>query len=493
MNLFGSIRKAAGRDVRRLRAQNRTLRAARGPYWLRVLGRVISNRSLFRLLAVYAIVWGCAVLAGALLTFQAPAALAPVVDGLGKPETIREVLSYMLGAQATMVGLIFPLALGMITLIVQRDEGAATNADVQLYYDQSLAYAVGTSGITLAIALVVSLLAPEALVLGFLGRSAVTWSISLGLVIVLAIWLLANLLVTWQFLMTSLSFIAPSHRATARRRFVATRVIPRHLAALLSEYSYVQIGECLFLNADSRMPFVMASASEGVRGDRAVTANFSRPRELFDVRLVPLRLAVRLWAWRCARPGEGPGTNKYDWMLGLAGPLDRVLQGDIVLCRRKGGVPFGPIERWLIRRSLVFRAPVERDDLGPSDILEELADRVGVQIDRTATTGFDHALREMREFHSFLLTAYTVIDDNGVATSYAAYGSISAEHSSWVREYRRLFERAVAVMETTTASSAASRSWPPISFPTRRMMYRPGLSEVCTSSRNIWCTGSAIG
>lgn len=446
MNPWGNIRKSAAGEVRALRAQNPSLRAARPPLWLRLLGAIVANRSLFRLLAVYGAVWAALVASGLLFTIETPQAFIPLAKDLGEKETIRSLLSYMLGAQATMVGLIFPLALGMVTLIVQRDEGAATNADVTLYYDQSLAYAVGTSGLTLAIALVLALFMPELLVLNAAGRSDVGWSISLAALIVLGCWLLANLLVTWQFLITSLSFIRPNYRAAARRRFVATRVIPPHLTARLTEYRYLQIGERLFPGAAEPMPFVMVGAAEGFDGDRAVFRTLGRPRELVDIRLVPLRLAVHLWAWRCRRAGEGPGSDKYDWMLGLAGPLDRHLRGDVLLCRRKGGIPFCAIERLLVRHAFVFRAPVDRDALSPSDILEELADRVVVQIDRHAVTGFDHALREMREFHQFLLSAYTIVNSQGVATSYAAYGSISAEHSNWVREYRRPFEHAVAIL-----------------------------------------------
>ena len=165
------------------------------------------------------------------------------------------------------------------------------------------------------------------------------------------------------------------------------------------------------------MPFVMVGAADELGGDRAVCRTLGRPSELVDLHLVPLRLAVRLWAWRCRRASRGPGSDKYDWMLGLAGPLDRHLRGDVLLCRRKGGVPFCAIERLLVHHAFVFRAPVDRDVLSPSDILEELADRVVVQIDRHAVTGFDHALREMREFHRFLLSAYTIVNAQGVATS----------------------------------------------------------------------------
>lgn len=447
MNLWGSIRKTARAEVRRLQAQNSTLRDARNPLWLRILGPLTTNRSLFRLLAGFGLVWSLLVFAGLFLTFDMPAQLAPLAEDFGRTDTVRNLLSYMLGAQATMVGLIFPLALGMVTLIVQRDEGAATNADVQLYYDQSLAYAVGTSGITLAIALVIALFGPEATVLDLAGRAAVAWSISAAVLIILGIWLLVNMLVTWQFLILSLSFINPKYRAAARRRFVSARVIPRHLAGLLSQHCYLKIDETLSSRGNAPMPFIMAGAAEGGRGEREIMTHFRQQRELIDVRLLPLRLGVRLWAWRCRRAKLEISTNKYDWMLGFAGPLDRRLRGDALLCRRQGGVELNAIERWLIRAALVFGAPTDEDALGPSDILEELADRVLVQMDRMALTGFDHALREMREFHRFLLTAYTMIDEQGVAMSYAAYGLMSAEHSNWVREYRRLFERAVANIE----------------------------------------------
>ncbi len=447
MNLFGSIRRSAARAVRDLQAQNATLRAARNPLWLRLLRPIIVNRSLLRLLGVYALVWGALVASGLFVTLETPAALAPIAADLAQRETIRDILSYMLGAQATMVGLIFPLALGMVTLIVQRDEGAATNADVQVYYEQSLAYAVGTSGIALAIALLLALLGPEAMVLNLAGRANFAASISLALLVALGGWLLINLLVTWQFLVTSLSFIRPRYRAEARKRFVAAHTIPRHLSRLLANYGYLAIGEELFRDASEPTPFAMVGAAYGTRGERAVTAHFGRPRTLRDIRRAPLRAATQLWAWRCRRAGEAPGGDKFDWMLGLAGPLGREFEGDVLICRRVGGVPLSALETWLIRRALVFGAPIEPEELGPSDILEELGDRVVVQIDRRALTGFDLALSEMREFHAFLLRAYNIVDEAGATRSYAAFGESAAEHANWVREYARLFERAVAELE----------------------------------------------
>ncbi len=78
----------------------------------------------------------------------------------------------------------------------------------------------------------------------------------------------------------------------------------------------------------------------------------------------------------------------------------------------------------------------------PSDMLEELADKVIGQMDRLAVTSFQTALEEMIDFHRFLIEAYETRDEHGQAVSFAQIGDWSALHEEWIREYRRLFERA---------------------------------------------------
>jgi hypothetical protein len=80
----------------------------------------------------------------------------------------------------------------------------------------------------------------------------------------------------------------------------------------------------------------------------------------------------------------------------------------------------------------------------PADILEELAEKVLGQIDRLSTTAFDSALDEMIEYHRFLLEAYGSRTQDGASFSYAEISDwIEPPHQSWLRQYRRLFERAV--------------------------------------------------
>jgi hypothetical protein len=79
----------------------------------------------------------------------------------------------------------------------------------------------------------------------------------------------------------------------------------------------------------------------------------------------------------------------------------------------------------------------------PSDMLEELADKAITHIGRLAVTSFESALSEMVDFHRFLIDAYATRDENGKPVSFAQIGDWESLHKEWIRQYRRLFERAV--------------------------------------------------
>ncbi|WP_157016636.1 hypothetical protein [Mesorhizobium xinjiangense] len=81
----------------------------------------------------------------------------------------------------------------------------------------------------------------------------------------------------------------------------------------------------------------------------------------------------------------------------------------------------------------------------PDQIMEELADKAAVQIDRLAPVAFDAALDELIRYHQFLLSLNATSTPDGAAFSYAEVASgflPRIPHLQWLRQYRRLFERA---------------------------------------------------
>jgi hypothetical protein len=80
----------------------------------------------------------------------------------------------------------------------------------------------------------------------------------------------------------------------------------------------------------------------------------------------------------------------------------------------------------------------------PDEILEELADKTAAQIQRLAPVAFDSAFREMTHYHRFLLALGASRTPDGAAFNFAevAGNAWHAPHKEWIRQYRRLFERA---------------------------------------------------
>jgi hypothetical protein len=78
-----------------------------------------------------------------------------------------------------------------------------------------------------------------------------------------------------------------------------------------------------------------------------------------------------------------------------------------------------------------------------SEILEELADKAAIQIDRLAPVAFDAALDELIRYHRFLLSVNATRTLEGKPFSYAALAgeAWSDPLIEWIRQYRRLFAR----------------------------------------------------
>lgn len=80
----------------------------------------------------------------------------------------------------------------------------------------------------------------------------------------------------------------------------------------------------------------------------------------------------------------------------------------------------------------------------PDQILEELADKATVNIDRLAPVAFDAAFEELTRYHRFLLSVHASRTTDGQLFNYAAVSgeAFRAPHDEWLSQYRGLFERA---------------------------------------------------
>jgi hypothetical protein len=140
--LLHSLRARADADVLELVRENRTLRRARYSPMRRILRRWIVERPVVGLIAAYGILLGALVLIEWAACRFAPSLLSRVTDA----DFAKDAAGLFLAAQVGIL-VVLTVAISVVTLLTQRDDGSAVNTDVRLYYFESYAYELGTSAI----------------------------------------------------------------------------------------------------------------------------------------------------------------------------------------------------------------------------------------------------------------------------------------------------------------------------------------------------------
>ena len=272
---------------------------------------------------------------------------------------LRDVTSYFLGAQVVMVGLLFPIAVGLVTLIVQREQASSTVSDIQVYYSEALAYRVGASGIALSIVLAAQILWPAHYAVHRLGYGTPSEFSKVILTVVHLLWLLINFSALWHFLLTSLSFMRPAERALLRRRFAASVSIPDDLSERLTKYLYAIGGQSILgqvstSDIDDGQPSCLFGLNLGEGGEIEVAAPAISKKILVDVWMSPLGWAIRNWVKRCRKQGADDLQGNFGPTLVFLPDWRRPMPDDGIICRRNHGVPLNATERFLIRHSFRF-------------------------------------------------------------------------------------------------------------------------------------------
>ena len=225
--LRGSLRQRVRSEIKAHLRENHAIRRARYSFFQRAVRALIAGRSLQTFLLAYLLLDLVLVGAEAVFNFHFPEALPGWTTSEFKG-LLKDVASYLIAAQVGILGIV-SVAIGIVTLITQRDDRSSTNTDVRLYYVESLAYEVVLSGAALLIILCVQLLWPAQFIahLAHLGGRDLVFKVVLTALHL--VWLLLNLAVFAQFLLTTLHFVEPSARERLRERYTANVIVPSDL------------------------------------------------------------------------------------------------------------------------------------------------------------------------------------------------------------------------------------------------------------------------
>jgi len=400
-----------------------------------------------RFLGFYVVVLLLALLCEWAFNRYAPT-LLPGYIGAAPRDFLKDVGSYLMAAQIGILAIV-SVAVGVVTLLSDRQDGSSVNTDIRLYYVESYSYELAASGIALLVVLTLQLFWPLQHILHVVGLGGRDYSFKLGLAALHGLWFTFNLTLFLQFITTTLRFVEPSSREILRERYSANEVIPRDAEKRLLRALYFTAPTQIFgKQALSEGPNISFGHGMGL-GETSVsevTTTFSRPTRLFDVRLRPLQWVLMRWQRRVrqeATPSRQRfGEPRWNAQLSIQPNFDEVLDQSCNLALRRDGVPLTGFERWIIRRCFRFKrvSSHEIDLPTPENFLEQLVDKVVDQIEASATTGFRAALTDVIQYHRFILAAQNTKDESGNVFNLAEIGGFfTRPDAEWVRQYRRAF------------------------------------------------------
>lgn len=428
---FGALRPGLAATVLTIRRrhfrQNETLRSHRYSLVRRAVAGV-ARHPFFAValgVAAYAVVsW---------VTWLAPLPGPPTPAGLKDYfRDFQAINAAVLGAQASFIGIVFPLVIAFVGLLNQGRASFATR--LTIYFEETAAAFVGGSALILCIALVLQM--PF--------TAQVPERVAAAATVLNILWFTANVVALAFFIFRTIDYVHPAKRAPITRSYVANVAWRQEMLSLVTtnrwgnvdRYGHLPSGDEVEPFAEKRHAHV--SYSPFLDSDSPVVSRTLRPEQrLIDVRFGILSPAIHAWLAAVRADKTNSAHN-----LSFPAIPGEDYKGDTVLARSTA--PIGWASRLAIRTALPFRTV--RND--PSEISETarllkemIADLIAL-IEQRQADEFGNQLTAVIEFHVFLLRiAQSPEEDFNFAQMQDAWGrSVSHE---WSSEYRDLQRRAI--------------------------------------------------
>jgi hypothetical protein len=451
---IGSLNGWVRREIHEHFRANPSAKRTRYSGPIRLLHRIFDGSTFGWFIALYIVF---ALLIGVAEIIQAkyfPNSLPQWTSGENIKSLLTNVASYLLSAQVGALSVV-SIAIGLVTIIAQHEN---SSTDVQVYYHESVAFGVVASSIALIAALCAQLLWPVQFILHWFGYGTGLSFFKIIVTTVHIAWFLLNLGAMAHFVAITLAFVQRSARENLRERYTTNVVLPVEMSKRLREQLYLIAGPEIVTEswpekgAEWLEPSVRLGLDFDEAGEIEIPLKPGKRLILGDVRMAWVRWAIGRWLKRCHETNTNqqnrPEESRSDGpLLLIPVSLDETADVRAALCRRRGGVPLSRAEKLALRWAFKFRKIRSENKLPtPAEILEELVDRAALQIDNLAPVAFDAAVKELTRYHRFLLIVNAATTPDGKPFNYAVVPgeAWSGPHNEWIREYRRLFERAAS-------------------------------------------------
>lgn len=450
--LTGRTAPRAAAEVRRWTKGNPTLRTLR----YGVVGRLVLWASdhpagfAVMVAATVALIAGLIALPGSLVNGYM---VLPWLTGLHPdPKTdVSGLLNTILGVQATLLGLVFPITLAFVALMLQR--AAHSSVSLRVYLLDAAAVPVGASSIGLLVAAGLQYFVLPFNAELFSGR---------GMTMFLAFngsWLLLNLLFTGFLLTRTIKFIQDREQRLAFTRIAVDTALRSELTWSVRQHIYVSEPQEQWKYSDKLtgdQPQVQMYSFSGSRSE--VKIDLKADHLLEDVHLNLLRWVASRWSRRAAaqprKDDDLAPTLIFPARLGSIGA------GEVVLCAVQRGPGLTWFEKLAVHSAFWFkRTRRNRLSLSTRRMLEEIGAEVLAALEGRRVSMAVDRLREMNRLHRTLLAASEVNDQpaggahENTATIHVSPLSWSGTtfDREWLRPYYEISRMAISGIDEDLA------------------------------------------
>lgn len=342
----------------------------------------------------------------------------------------------ILGVQAALIGLVFPLVIAFVGLLNQSRASFATR--LTIYVESTAAVFTGISSLLLCFAIAIRLAFASQL-----GSNAMLASTVLNL-----LWFAANVGALSYFVLRTIEYMHPARRTPLIRAYVSNVVWPRELREIVTRNRWDGAIDYGYLPKGTEDPDIF-EPGRGARtwyglvdyGEPRVMRQLWRKKRLVNVRFAMLSPIVQNWL---ADAGELTGETRHDFVI----PVEpgQEYEGELPLVRATTAL--GPISALGIWCSFTFRT-VRKDHgaiTSSSDLLREMMADLIALVDGRQVEEFTTQLREVLDFHLFLYQlAQSPVEDFNYALIGPGRGLFGYSRTlgpNWVHAYRDLIARA---------------------------------------------------
>jgi len=329
----------------------------------------------------------------------------------------------LMGAQATLLGLVYPLVIALVSLLFQ--ESTARGARLNVYFKETEARVVGGTAL-----LFVAVVSAQSV---FYGQAPVR--VVAAVTVVNILWFIANLGGLAFFVLSSLEFVRPTGRHRMMESYIANTAWPAQFLAtvranrLLGAHSYGYIDEPVEGGAVGVInPYEFDPP--------VLRRTLARPLTLADVAFGRLNVVLR-------SQRRGIAHGRMPAALTFSPSIDTDYRAGAVALARGSGT-LCSAEKVVLNRAFRFTRTRRKDDSSlTQDLLTELVASAHAQFEAGSFEGFEVRVDEAVQLHVRLyeLGANQRLPDDDPFNYASIEEGWDTLGMSWVAAYRALLQR----------------------------------------------------